>query len=102
MIGPPDTARVRLDWRTRPVLHHREGCRLCCTLRITKTPGSPPRHPDNCPRCGPSHPRPRPDLCWLCRTTAHLRDDHGRPVHKTCLEHAIGREAAEPRKDTVA
>ncbi len=80
--------QILLDWRNRRTLRHPEGCRLCCTEHTTHA--GPPRHPVNCANCGPAYPGPRPDLCALCRiSTAHFRDDHGRPVHKACLEQAI-------------
>ncbi|MDP9848004.1 hypothetical protein [Streptosporangium lutulentum] len=77
--------RILLDWSKRLVPHHREGCVLCCTVRVTTGPGSPLRHPKNCTNCM-TYPGPRPDPCWSCGTTAHFRDDAGRPTHKVCLE----------------
>ncbi|MEV4383677.1 hypothetical protein [Streptosporangium sp. NPDC049644] len=82
--------RILLNWHkpARPVLHHREGCVLCCLIRVTTGPGSPPRHPTNCTNCM-RWTGPRPDPCWSCGKTAHYRTDDGRPTHKTCLEIAI-------------
>lgn len=80
--------RVFLDWAHRPMLSHRQGCPLCCTVRVT-SPGGKPRHPRNCSNCGPSWDGRRPDLCALCGHTAHFHGDDGRPVHKTCLEQAL-------------
>ncbi|MER5322870.1 hypothetical protein [Streptosporangium roseum] len=80
--------RILLDWSKRPVLHHRTGCVLCCQVRVTTGPGSPPRHPKNCTNCM-TYTGPRPDPCWSCGKTAHCRDDDDRPAHKVCLEQAI-------------
>ncbi|MER5320874.1 hypothetical protein [Streptosporangium roseum] len=80
--------RILLDWGKRPVLHHREGCVLCCAVRVTAGPGSPPRHPKNCTNCM-TYPGPRPDPCWSCGKTAHFLSDDGRPTHKVCVEHAV-------------
>lgn len=81
--------RILLDWRHEPAVFHPHGCTLCCTLRVTTRPGSPPRHPADCPNCGPRWRGTRPEVCHLCRRIAHFLDDAGRPVHKTCLEQAI-------------
>ncbi|WP_173100608.1 hypothetical protein [Actinomadura verrucosospora] len=83
------SGRVFLDWAHRPVLFHRQGCPLCCTVRVTGPNGGKPRHPRDCFNCGPSWERRRPDPCALCGRTAHFRDDDGRPVHKTCLKEAL-------------
>ncbi|MEU4828728.1 hypothetical protein AB0H37_43375 [Actinomadura sp. NPDC023710] len=95
--------RLLLNWRDRPVRFHAEGCMLCCTYRVQHRAGGAPRHPgDACPRCGTGWRGTRPDPCAHCGYTAHLTDDDGRPVHKTCAETAAlaaegdryGREAA--------
>ncbi|WP_327048950.1 hypothetical protein OG320_14335 [Microbispora sp. NBC_01189] len=83
--------RLLLDWAkptARPVLRHRTGCLLCCDVRVTTGPGSPPRHPPGCTNCT-AYRGPRPDPCRYCGKTAHLRDDDGHPVHKVCHEQAI-------------
>ncbi|KAB2371122.1 hypothetical protein [Actinomadura montaniterrae] len=79
--------RVLLDWSHEPMRYHARGCLLCCTVRVQRRPGSPPRHPDPCDSCGFNRPRTRPpDPCRYCRRTAHLTGPDGRPIHKACLE----------------
>jgi hypothetical protein len=91
--------RVLLDWAKRPMLRHRAGCVLCCDVRITGGPGSPPRHPPACSNCM-TYRGPRPDPCRFCGRTAHFLDDDGRPVHKACLEQAITADlSGEPDAD---
>ncbi|MFC3982471.1 hypothetical protein [Streptosporangium jomthongense] len=81
---------MTLDWSNRPVLNHPVGCVLCCQERITTGSSSPARHPPSCRNCV-TYSGPRPDPCWACGTTAHFRDDLGRPTHKVCLEQALTR-----------
>ncbi|MEW9527288.1 hypothetical protein [Microbispora sp. NPDC049125] len=82
--------RIVLIWGkpARPMLRHRTGCVLCCTVRVTAGPGSSPRHPPGCTNCV-RYRGPRPDPCRYCHETAHFRDDDGQPVHKVCHEQAI-------------
>ncbi|GAA3158490.1 hypothetical protein GCM10010466_56550 [Planomonospora alba] len=93
--------RIALDWTKRPVLHHRTGCVLCCTIRVTTGPGSPPRHPSTCTNCL-AYTGPRPDPCWSCGKTAHFHTDEGRPTHKACLETALAAAfLAETERDAA-
>ena len=90
-----------LDWQRQPMLFHRQGCPLCCDVRVTTGPGQRPSHPENCPQCGPAWDGRRPDPCAYCGRVAHFRDASGRPVHKTCLETALV-EVLRRGADTVA
>lgn len=92
--------RILLNWAkpARPMIHHRTGCILCCDVRVTTAPGSPPRHPANCRNCM-AYRGPRPDPCRYCGVTAHFRDDNGNPVHKVCLEQAITAAALAAESD---
>lgn len=68
--------RIILNWHGRKsgVTFHKKDCRICCTWSAD------------------SHLRPHPTPCHICGLTSHLKDDDGRPVHKTCLEDQITRK----------
>ncbi len=81
--------RIVLDWRDRPFRHHRQGCLLCCTVRVASRPGAPLRHPADCANCGPGWRGTRPDPCQTCGKTAHHLAPNGQPTHKVCFELAV-------------
>ncbi|GIH27938.1 hypothetical protein Aph01nite_62480 [Acrocarpospora phusangensis] len=86
----PWNGHIYLSWEKQPFLRHRQGCLLCCTVRVASRPGAPLRHPADCGNCGPRWRGTRPDLCQTCGKTAHhLAPTNGRPTHKWCFELAV-------------